>query len=164
MPIETSDEAKSRIAKKIRSLRYRLGMNQADFAEALGMPGGQSLVSRWEKGKVVPSMKTLMKLEDLGQEDDPTYELLQDAQDVLVAENRPLSGYEPSPDGSPAEQLIYYFTVPETMRTVVKRAGVRAIISLAYTTALDDGWPEEEIRKLDAWRRDLLGPDAEDVD
>ena len=49
-----------KIGEKIREARKAAGMNQGQLAERLGMP--QSQVSDWERGEVMPSVPSLVKL------------------------------------------------------------------------------------------------------
>jgi transcriptional regulator with XRE-family HTH domain len=53
------------IGQTIRGIRNRLGMSQADFADAVGAPNG-ALVARWEKGQVQPDYGTLAKIATMG--------------------------------------------------------------------------------------------------
>lgn len=47
-------------ADLIREARLRAGMTQAELSRRIGRP--QSQVSRWEGGRVEPSLETLVKL------------------------------------------------------------------------------------------------------
>ena len=57
-------EAK-RIGRTIRQLRKRKGWLQRDLAERIGGGCDQTVVSRWETGKLQPSRETLTKITDL---------------------------------------------------------------------------------------------------
>lgn len=48
------------LSKAVRSIRKRLGLNMTAFAERIG--AGQSTVSRYESGKMLPSRSVLMLL------------------------------------------------------------------------------------------------------
>ena len=143
------------LGRRIEEIRESLGMTQQEFAEALGAPQGQPQVSRWERGEVRPQQKTLRTIAELVGEGVEIFAPPKD----LLSSLEPDASYSASPDGSPAEQLIYYFSEPAALRRFAREIGAKDLIKMAYTIAIDDGWPEGEIRKLDAWRRDLLGPD-----
>ncbi|HEV7587806.1 MAG TPA: helix-turn-helix transcriptional regulator [Longimicrobium sp.] len=53
------------MGQTIRGIRNRLGMSQAEFAEALGVENGAA-VSRWEKGQSQPEYGTLAKIATMG--------------------------------------------------------------------------------------------------
>ena len=53
------------VANKVLEARRKLGLTQEEFAAALGVPGSQSQVSLWEKGKVAPSVDTLKRISKL---------------------------------------------------------------------------------------------------
>lgn len=57
------------LGREVRRVRERLGMSQTAFADALGLkaPGGQTIVSRWEKGRGV-SGESLEKIATLAGE------------------------------------------------------------------------------------------------
>jgi hypothetical protein len=68
---------------------------------------------------------------------------------------------EPSPDGSPAEQLMYALGVRAGLRRMARELTTKDLITAAYTIALDDRWPPDEMRKLDAWRDAILAEEGE---
>jgi transcriptional regulator with XRE-family HTH domain len=47
------------LGELIRRTRLNLGLSQHDFASALGAEAGQAQVSKWEKGRVRPTIQTL---------------------------------------------------------------------------------------------------------
>lgn len=55
------------IGDRIKLVRSRLGLNQGDFAERLGL-GGAALISKYELGHLAPGIETLIKISRLGQE------------------------------------------------------------------------------------------------
>ena len=55
------------IGDRIKLVRSRLGLNQGDFAERLGL-GGAALISKYELGYLAPGIETLVKISRLGQE------------------------------------------------------------------------------------------------
>jgi transcriptional regulator with XRE-family HTH domain len=61
-------------ASIVRKLREKLHMSQAAFAEALGSPGAQALVSRWERGLVRPNRETLVRIAELAGESPEIFE------------------------------------------------------------------------------------------
>lgn len=59
------DIQKIAVAKRIKSFREHLGMDQAQFAEYLGMgDSGQSTISKWERQKQIPGTEHAAKLAD----------------------------------------------------------------------------------------------------
>jgi len=54
------------IGEKIKLIRSRLGLNQGDFAERLGL-GGAALISKYELGHLEPGIKTLVRISQMGQ-------------------------------------------------------------------------------------------------
>lgn len=48
---------------RIKKVREARGMTQGEFAEALGVD--RSLVSRWENGKKIPQLDTLIRISDV---------------------------------------------------------------------------------------------------
>lgn len=58
--------SKEEIGEEISRIMNRLGMNQFQFAEALGIPGSQAQVSKWIRGLVRPHDETLEKIAELG--------------------------------------------------------------------------------------------------
>lgn len=73
-------QIKKRVGANVRAAREALGMTQMQFAERLKTRPGD--VSRWENGKVVPSLTTLSAIGELAgrdvvwfysaHDDDPT--------------------------------------------------------------------------------------------
>lgn len=58
--------SRAEIGRMIREIREALGMTQGEFAHALGIPGSQSQVSLWERGRVMPVTDTLHAVAELG--------------------------------------------------------------------------------------------------
>jgi transcriptional regulator with XRE-family HTH domain len=58
-----------RLGEKIQQIRQGLGMNQSEFAAALGRPGSQGQVSRWEQGRQAPPSTVLAEIARLGETD-----------------------------------------------------------------------------------------------
>jgi len=52
------------IGRTIRAARYRLGMSQVGFAEAIGI-SNDKYISNLENGKVMPSLRLLMRIAHL---------------------------------------------------------------------------------------------------
>lgn len=73
---ETRWQDKSVVGRKIRRIRQELGMSQAAFATAvLGYAQGQSHVSRWERGDILPSPENLERIAELAGRDVTTFQL-----------------------------------------------------------------------------------------
>lgn len=50
------------IGKEIKGIRKSMGKTQEEFAAALGMPGSQAEISKWERGRTRPSYESLAKI------------------------------------------------------------------------------------------------------
>lgn len=54
------------VGDKIKSIRLGYGDNMREFGERFSPTASDSVVSRWEKGKSVPSPKRLKRIAELG--------------------------------------------------------------------------------------------------
>jgi transcriptional regulator with XRE-family HTH domain len=97
------------LGKQIRRIRQQLGLSQAQLAKALGAPGRQSDVSKWEQGKGAPSEETLERLASLAGEDFSVFERQQP--------NPPRQDEEPSPDLVRALAHIEGLAIEEPLKT-----------------------------------------------
>jgi transcriptional regulator with XRE-family HTH domain len=115
--------------------------NQTEKARRLGI--SESTVRRWLAGEVALPLRkgTREPLERF-----VTYS------DELGADLE--AGSEPR---TPAEELLHYLGVRAGLRRVARELTDKDLIAVAYTIARKDSWPLEELRKLDAWRDDILG-------
>lgn len=73
------------IAKRIRDTRKRLKMNQAQFAEALGVSQGS--VSKWEAGRETPRLEAVEKITALTGSHIMEFEAVSPRQAPVVAVN-----------------------------------------------------------------------------
>lgn len=73
------------IAKRIRDTRKRLKMNQAQFAEALGVSQGS--VSKWEAGRETPRLEAVEKITALTGKHILEFEAVSPRQAPIVAVN-----------------------------------------------------------------------------
>jgi transcriptional regulator with XRE-family HTH domain len=58
----------SRLAKTVKSMRKRLGKTQSEFATTLNVQ--PPTISRYESGKIIPSLFVLVRLHDLANTDE----------------------------------------------------------------------------------------------
>lgn len=70
--MRTDEQRKKLAAGRIRELRESLGLNKIEFAHFIGLPNGQSQVSRWEDGIGAPSAKNAALIAAKGN-GDPSY-------------------------------------------------------------------------------------------
>lgn len=64
--VRTYRHDKGSIADRIRSLIEESGMNQAEFAEAMGMSrNSRQSISHWVMGNRLPSTEQLLKMSDI---------------------------------------------------------------------------------------------------
>ena len=119
----------------------------------------QSDVSRWRNNEweYITTKKREALREHLRKEEEsgPASDV-----DDTVSHPSPLG----DPTGSPAERLIYYFSHPDAVRQLGPAVSVEDRVKAAYAIAIEDGWAEAEIDKLDRWRREALGTSAEGGD
>lgn len=57
---------KQELGKRIKNIRLSLGKNMREFGELNGLNATDSVVSKWEKGKTIPSPERLKKLAEIG--------------------------------------------------------------------------------------------------
>lgn len=57
-----SDLNKEEIGKRIKALRTQQGLTMEQFGEIFDPPASKSIVSRWEKGKSIPSNERLQTI------------------------------------------------------------------------------------------------------
>ena len=153
------------LGEHIKRARQRLGMNQTQFAQALGAQAGQAQVSKWETGKVVAtpeSIEAIAALIDMTPDTfmDGVYSdmgragvrhMLPGAQQGVVRE-RPAEG-EPSRGVSSAPiDLLKTVEIPEGLRRQAGRATIHGIFAHVYAIGVDEGFSDQELKVLEAWR------------
>lgn len=70
---DLNDEERHKlVSERVRKLRTDLGLNQTEFARFIGIPNGQSQVSRWERGEGAPDSRNAALLAAKGN-GDPLY-------------------------------------------------------------------------------------------
>ena len=108
------------MGQTIRGIRNRLGMSQADFAEALAVESGTT-VGRWEKGQAQPEYATLAKIATMG------------LVDVLVFHENtetPLPQLTPGEAGELREILARMEALLADAKVVVERAANRTAVEV----------------------------------
>lgn len=70
------------LMQNIKKIRLDKGLNQSQFGDLFDPPADKSIVSRWEKGKSVPSADRLKKLSNIA--NISIYELLYGSVEVYV--------------------------------------------------------------------------------
>lgn len=70
-------------------------------------------------------------------------------------------GWKADPQGSPAEQLINTLQNPELLRRFAGTPTMKDVVKSAFAIAVDEDFAEEEMDKLQAWRRDVLSQEGE---
>ena len=64
------------VGNRIKNIRLSLGLTMEEFGKLFDEPAAQSIISRWEVGKSVPSANRLKKIAELG--DTTVQELLKE--------------------------------------------------------------------------------------
>ncbi|HEX6749077.1 MAG TPA: helix-turn-helix transcriptional regulator [Longimicrobium sp.] len=115
------------IGQTIRGIRNRLGMSQADFAQAVGAASA-ALVSRWERGEAQPDYGTLAKIATMG-----VVDVLVFHDEVSAAETPQLT---PGEANELREILFRMEALLDDARQIVDRASSRtALDALEAATA-----------------------------
>ena len=122
--------------------------SQREKARRLGV--SDSTVRRWLSGEISVPLRRGTR--------GPLERFLATS-DELWGESEP--GGEPR---TPAEELLHYLGMRAGLRRVARELTDKDLIAVAYTIARRDGWPIEELRKLDAWRDAILGGRREELE
>ena len=142
----SSHSRERRIRESVHRLIVQGETTKTAVAEAASL--SRQTLHNFLEGETSPQSTTLDKLDDL-------LERLGEGEGGAPERTMGERAYSADPDGSPAEQLIYYYSRPHLLRrfagTPTELDGVKA----AYETALDMDLPREEMEKLDAWREDV---------
>lgn len=136
--MDFGSEARPQVAREIRRIRGRLGLSQEGFAAALGMPGSQAQVSKWERGAVAPAEGTLRQIAK------------------LAHVSPELFGLAPEGETGESEEAIRFRETLERVQALVERA--------LYGTAEDEAEPiADELRDRLVWSlenvREMIGKD-----
>ncbi|HEY7769471.1 helix-turn-helix transcriptional regulator [Longimicrobium sp.] len=122
--------------------RIRGARTQKEFAVALGRPGSQAQVSKWERGEVAPDPDTLVAVAQLGGMSS-------------LAEFYEAAEAVDDDEDAPAERFIRALSV-EGVVDVYGSVGVPTadLIAAVYAYAERHGFTQRQMRKLDRWRDD----------
>lgn len=93
-------------------------------------------------------------------EGEPDFEIREEGETSYV-EVKSGEGWEARRKGSPAEQLIYMVQHPEMLRRFSGTPSMKDAVKAAFAIAVDEDFPDEEMDKLQAWRRDVLSQESD---
>jgi transcriptional regulator with XRE-family HTH domain len=132
------------LGEAIRLIRkLRLGLNQQEFAEKLGV-SRHSTVSDWERGKAVPPPERLEQIADLAGE--TVEDLFGDVRPNRVAESPALYGA----DLAEAEEWLSRIANPDMLRRQAGTPTGRDLIKGIKSFLFDLPWPVEQKNAVDA--------------
>lgn len=122
-------------------------------------------------GGSVPSEQTLREVYEWldrhgygavpGPEDVKTDVVLRGDDESVYVEAKSGEGWTARREGSPAEQLIYMVQHPEMLRRFSGTPSMKDAVKAAFAIAVDENFSDEEMDKLQAWRRDVLSQEGE---
>jgi transcriptional regulator with XRE-family HTH domain len=132
-----------RLGQKLRELMKERGWTQTQLADMLGMPGSQSQVSLWVRGKVRPKVETLEKLAALGGvgldyfADGEGPEDLEDVDD-------------------PVEEVIRSVSHPAAVRAYGRgNLDVESVMTAVMEHGREEGWTDEQLARVSRLREEL---------
>lgn len=70
---------------------------------------------------------------------------------------RPTTAYGETPRSRRVGELIEMLAQKDALRRMARTISDKDLVTSAYAIAIADGWTEEEMQQLDAWRREILG-------
>lgn len=119
--------------------------NQTEKARRLGV--SESTVRRWLSGEIAVPLRRSTR---------------EPLERFLRGESRDPDATEPGSDHQPtaAEELLDHLRQRAGLRRVARELTDKDLIAVAYTIARKDNWTLDELKKLDAWRNEILGERA----